>query len=400
MDREARGTFELLEEIEKVLRITANPVTWPIGMGPSFRGVYHRLSKKFYFFEASEKAGQAAIERSLPCDPTSKELLEFIEPEQQEKLVEEIDLLESALGPFKIDEILKGQVTPALFGSARNNFGVPTFLDVFKEFAPAPQPKTASPAAVRPEEPRFSAFVFKIQANMDKAHRDRMAILRICSGRFERDMDVKHARLEKTVRLSHSKQFLAQDRSTINEAYAGDIIGIHDPGNFRIGDTVYTGPIVRFENIPQFSPERFGKLRLRDPIKRKQLQKGVEQLCEEGLVQMFVQPSVGLQDPILGVVGTLQFDVMMFRLKDEYGVDAVLDRLPYTHARWLRCNDPAVKVQDLDLRVPLVKDSHGHWVVLASSEWELQYLQKNSPATIDWLPTSEAASAAAQVEIL
>lgn len=388
MDREARPPFELMEEIESVLKISTNPMTWPIGMGPSFRGVYHRLRKEFVFFEPAEKVGHAAKEQSFACAPDSPELLKFIDEEQQLKFMEEIDLIENALGPFNPEAFRKGQMSPALFGSARNNFGVPTFLDIFKDFAPGPQPKAAVPQPVRPEEDRFTAFVFKIQANMDKAHRDRMAFLRICSGRFARDMDVKHARLEKTIRLTHSKQFLAQDRSTVDEAYAGDIIGIHDPGHFRIGDTVYTGAKVQFEGIPQFSPERFGKMRLRDPIKRKQLQKGIEQLCEEGLVQLFVQPQVGLQDPILGVVGALQFDVMMFRLKDEYGVEAILDHLPYTLARWLKFNDPKVTVASLDLRVPIVKDQMGHSVVLCNTLWELQYIQKNAPDSIEWLPSS------------
>ncbi len=388
MDREARDPFELMEEIEAVLKITTNPLTWPIGMGPSFRGVYHRVRKEFIFFEPAEKVGHAAREQAYSFAPDSVELLKFVDEEQQSKLVEEIDLLESALGPFDVDAFAKGQVSPALFGSARNNFGVPTFLDIFSSFAPGPQPKPASPQPVQPDEDRFTAFVFKIQANMDKAHRDRMAFLRICSGHFERDMDVKHARLEKTIRLSHSKQFLAQDRSTVNDAYGGDIIGIHDPGHFRIGDTVFTGSKVQFEGIPQFSPERFGKMRLKDPIKRKQLQKGIEQLCEEGLVQLFIQPQVGLQDPILGVVGSLQFDVMMFRLRDEYGVEAILDRLPYTLARWLKFNDPTISAANLDLRVPLVKDQSGHSVVLCNSEWELQYLQKNAPASIEWHSSS------------
>jgi peptide chain release factor 3 len=223
---------------------------------------------------------------------------------------------------------------------------------------------------------------------MDKAHRDRVAFVRICSGRFSRDMDVKHARLEKTVRLSHSKQFLAQERTTVNEAFAGDIIGIHDPGHFRIGDTLYTGPALRFEGIPQFSPESFGKLRVRDPLKRKQLQKGIDQLCEEGLVQKFIEPHVGAQDPILGVVGQLQFDVMMFRLKDEYGVDCVLDRLPYTIARWILAEDTKLNVKEIDFRLPLLKDSADHWVVLAKSEWELAYTVKNTPASLKWFPNS------------
>ena len=392
MDREGRDPFELMEEIEELLKISCLPVTWPIGMGANFRGVYHLIKRRFYFFTPPEKQGQMAISTELDCEPSSPELLKYMDEEQQEQLVDEIDLISGGLGHFDASEFLKGRITPAIFGSARNLFGIPSFLEFFHGNSPGPQPKAAEPAAVDPLENRFSAFVFKIQANMDKAHRDRVAFLRICSGHFERDMDVKHARLKKVIRLSHSKQFLAQDRQTVNEAFGGDIIGINDPGNFRIGDTVYTGSPVEFDGIPQFSPEGFGKLRLKDPLKRKQLQKGIEQLCEEGLVQMFIQPQVGAQDPILGVVGTLQFDVMMFRLQSEYNVDAVLDRLPYTHARWLRSSDPKVRVSDLDLRVPLVKDAHGNWVVLCKSEWELGYTQKNAPSSIEWFSSSFDAS--------
>jgi peptide chain release factor 3 len=387
MDREGRDPFELMAEVEKLLRIACVPVTWPIGMGPRFRGVYNRLTEEFVFFEPAEKAGQQARAKTLKCKPSDLALREFVEEDQQAKLLEELDLIDSAIGHLEKDDFLKGLASPTTFASARNGFGIPTFLDVFHDFAPPPQPKPADPRDVSPDEDRFSAFVFKIQANMDKAHRDRMAFLRICSGRFERDMDVKHARLEKTIRLSHSKQFMAQERETVNEAFAGDIIGVHDPGHFQIGDTLYTGEKIIFQGIPQFSPEIFGRVQLRDPIKRKQLQKGVQQLCEEGMVQMFVVPSVGLQDPILGVVGALQFDVMMYRLKDEYGVDAILERLPYSCVRWIK-NPNGIKLEGLDFRVPLVHDHHGHPVLLFKSQWEMEYVQKNAPAGLEWLSNS------------
>jgi peptide chain release factor 3 len=244
----------------------------------------------------------------------------------------------------------------------------------------------------KPEDPHFSGFVFKIQANMDKFHRDRMAFIRICSGKFERDMDVEIPRSQKKVRLAHSKQFMAQERATINEAYAGDIIGVHDSGHFKIGDTVFDGKAVEFLGIPQFSPECFGKLVLRDPMKRKQLQKGIGELCEEGLVQMFIDPRIGEQDPVLGVVGVLQFDVMMFRLKDEYRVEARLERLPYEIARWVKSSDPKINLKELDFRVPLLRDSQGHWVVLCKSDWELQFLQKNLPSSLQWFNNSFEAS--------
>ncbi len=392
MDREGRNPFELVQEIDNVLKISCNPIVWPIGMGSRFRGVYHRLKKQFHFFRPSDKAGQMAVEEVVPMAPDDLRLLEYAEEEQRASFLEELELVESAIGGFDHELFRMGEISPAVFASARTNFGLSVFLDLFADNAPEPQTKAAKPAPVDPAEERFSGFVFKIQANMDRSHRDRMAFMRICSGKFERDMDVKHARLGKPVRLSHSKQFVAQDRTTVDEAFAGDIVGIHDPGHFQIGDTLFTGAPVEFEGIPQFSPESFGKLGLRDPLKRKQLQKGIEQLCQEGLVQMFVQPHVGAQDPILGVVGSLQFDVMMFRLKVEYGVEAQLTRLPYQFARWVKSNDPAVRVEGLDLRMPVVKDAAGHWVVLFNSEWEMNYTQKNSPAALEWFANSFAAS--------
>jgi len=394
MDREGRDPFELMAEIEEVLKITCVPVTWPIGSGPSFKGVYHLVHRKFYFFEAAEKQGTKSQFKELDCEPSSSELLDYIDEEQQAKLVEDIALISGALGDFDREKFLNGKMTPAIFGSARNTFGIPNFLDFFADNAPGPQSKLARPQPVQPNENRFSAFVFKIQANMDKSHRDRVAFMRICSGHFERDMDCKVFRSEKMVRLSHSKQFLAQDRLTINEAFAGDVIGVHDPGHFRIGDTLFTGAPVEFEGIPQFSPEHFGRLRLRDPMKRKQLQKGIDQLCEEGLVQMFIDPRVGTQDPILGVVGTLQFDVMMFRLKDEYNVEAILDALPFTHARWLYCRDSKLDLKSVDFRVPLVEDMHHNKVCLFKSDWELGYVQKNVPDTIEWYVSSFEATQA------
>jgi peptide chain release factor 3 len=381
MDREGRSPFDLMEEIEKVLSISCVPVTWPVGMGADFKGVYHLIERKFYFFTPAEKAGQKAQMTELSCEPDSPELLKHIEPESQTKLVEELELLSGVLGDFDSEAFMNGKMTPAIFGSARNLFGIPTFLEFFHGHAPGPQPKPAQPNSIDPKtEKRFTAFVFKIQANMDKAHRDRVAFMRICSGRFNRDMDVKHSRLEKTVRLSHSKQFLAQDRKTVDTAFGGDIIGVHDPGHFMIGDTLYeSGSKIVFEGIPQFSPENFGRVRLRDPLKRKQLQKGIDQLCEEGLVQLFVQPSVGAQDPILGVVGVLQFDVMMFRLKEEYGVEATLERQPYTSARWLRVPKGDDSFRGRDYRVPLVLDAAQNPVLLFKSDWEIGYTQKNLP---------------------
>ncbi|NCN42625.1 peptide chain release factor 3 [bacterium] len=395
LDREGRDPFELMEEIEGVLGMGCNPLTWPIGMGPSFRGVYHRLNREFVFFDPPEKAGFQAQARSIKCEPNDKQLLEHITEEEQQKLIEEIDLIEGGLGPIDQAAFNEGRISPVVFASAKSGFGLSTFLDIFHKFAPQPSEKRAIPHSVKPQDPRFSAFVFKIQANMDKKHRDRLAFLRICSGQFRRDMDVKHSRLGKEVRLTHSKQFMAQDRETVDEAYAGDIIGIHDPGHFQIGDTLFTGSEkLEFEGIPQFSPENFGRLVLRDPMKRKQLQKGISQLSEEGMIQMFIDPRVGVQDPYLGVVGPLQFDVMMHRLEGEYGVQARLERLPYQSAEWILPKDPNLDMTKLDLRVALVKDSEDNWVALFKSDWESDYTKKNAPKGLDWYPNSFEASKA------
>lgn len=388
MDREGRDPFELLQEIENVLGIQAFPVVWPVGMGAEFRGVYHLLNRCFEFYVPPEKAGQRAERVLLEVDASDSKLLEYMDEAAQTKLVDDLNLL-GALGHFDRAAFLAGKQTPVFFGSARNLFGLPAFLDFFAENAPEPQPKAARPQAVDPmKREDFSAFVFKIQANMDKAHRDRVAFMRVSSGKFLRDMDVDHARLEKKVRLAHSKQFMAQDRTTVDEAYAGDILGVYDPGHFQIGDTLFLGPKVEFEGIPQFSPENFGRVRLKDPIKRKQLQKGVDQLCEEGLVQKFIDAKIGQQDPILGVVGVLQFDVLMFRLKAEYGVDAVFERLPYSHARWVTVEDKTLKLESLDLRVPLLRDSRNLPVALFKSDWELGFVQKNAPAGLEWHTSS------------
>lgn len=395
LDREGRDPFELMEEIEGVLGMGCNPLTWPIGMGPSFKGVYHRLNREFVFYDPPEKAGFQAKARSIKCEPNDAILLEYISNEEQEKLVEEIELIEGGLGSFNPEAFLGGELSPVTFASAKSGFGLSTFLDIFHKYAPAPREKLALPEPVKPDSPEFSGFIFKIQANMDKKHRDRLAFLRICSGRFERDMDVKHARLGKPVRLTHSKQFLAQDRVTIEEAYAGDIIGIHDPGHFQIGDTLYTGSEkIEFEGIPQFSPENFGRLVLKDPMKRKQLQKGISQLCEEGMIQMFVDPKIGVQDPILGVVGTLQFDVMMHRLQDEYGVQARLERMPFQSAEWVMAKDGSAEISTESLRVNLVKDVEDNWVALFKSDWESDYTKKNAPEGLQWFPNSFEASKA------
>lgn len=385
MDREALDPFDLIKQIEEVLGIEALPLTWPVGMGDRFRGVYDRVNREFHFFYPPDKVGLQANIEKIKAEPNDPKLKEYLDEEELQKLQDELELLDGAVGIPTREDYLARKVTPVLFGSARSTFGVPTLLEKFKYYSPEPAGKNASPRNVEPTDDFFSAFVFKIQANMDKAHRDRLAFMRIVSGKFERDMDVKHSRLERNIRLAHSKQFWGQERETVDTAYAGDILGVHDPGHFRIGDTVHLSKEkLVFSGIPQFSPECFSKLSIRDPLKRKQLQKGIQELSEEGLVQLFVNPKVGMQDPILGVVGSLQFDVLQFRLKDEYGVDTKIERLPYSLARWIRLTDPTVKLENLDFRVPVLRDSHENPVLLFQSQWEFDYAKKNLPESIEW----------------
>jgi peptide chain release factor 3 len=381
MDREGRDPFDLLDEVEKILNIQCNPVTWPIGNGKSFTGIYHRQFKKVILFKPQGFATGEAEEINISSldDPRLRELAG---EEAYQKFMEDLELIEGTLGEFQAEDFLNADVTPVMFGSARTNFGVRAFLELFCGVAPGPRPAKTYTGEVKPSDDFFSGFVFKIQANMDKAHRDRVAFLRICSGKFERGMYAKHARLEREIRMSHSQQFLARDRTTIDVAYAGDIIGLHDTGLCKIGDTLYTGSQkIEFEGIPQFSPEFFAKVELADPLKRKQLNKGIFQLCEEGTIQLFIDPRVGEQDPTLGAVGVLQFEVLTYRLKDEYGVDARLRTLPFKHARWIRYKDGRKEkpnAEEVKGSVTLQEDRLGNLVGLFTSDFNLDWATHNN----------------------
>jgi peptide chain release factor 3 len=271
---------------------------------------------------------------------------------------------------------LKGDISPVFFGSALTNFGVEPFLEAFKDICPPPGPRETSGGRVEPGEERFTSFVFKVQANMDPNHRDRIAFMRICSGKFESGMRVWHHRLGKEIRLARAEQLFAQERQTIHEAWAGDVVGLHDPGLFRIGDTLSTGQPVTFDSVPRFSPEHFARATLLDPMKRKQMQKGVDELAEEGTVQLFFQPGRE-KDPIMGVVGQLQFEVLAYRLEHEYGAKVALDRLPFGYARWVQ---GATSCAELEARrIPLaVTDIDGHPVALMQSEWDVRRLERDN----------------------
>ncbi len=391
MDRPARDAFALMSQVEEVLGVNTVPITWPIGSGDLFQGVYDRVNKLVLRFErASEGQGKRAEMKVSGIDDPG--LDELLGKEAADTLREEIELLDGAGEEWDPERFLSGEITPVFFGSALTNFGVEPFLRSFKDLCPPPGARQASgDLVVEPADDRFSAFVFKVQANMDPSHRDRIAFARICSGRFEGGMRVNHYRLGKTIRLNRAEQFFAQERESVLEAFAGDIVGLYDPGLFRIGDTLSTGGAMSFDAVPQFSPEHFGRLQLLEPLKRKQLQKGIQELSEEGTVQLFSEPGRE-KDPICGVVGRLQFDVLMFRLQHEYGAKVTFDLLPYQHARWVEgvggCDELKAK------RIPMaVEDRDGRPVALFRDEWELQRAARDNE-TWTFLETAPIIAAA------
>ncbi len=369
LDRPSRDPFELMRELEEVLGIATVPRTWPIGSGDLFQGVYDIETQTVMRF-ALGKDGAAKRADVSVAGIEDPQLEALIGERARRELKDEIELLTGAGETFERARFLAGEITPVLFGSALTNFGVEPFLHVFRDLAPAPGPrKSAGGKVIEPEGAEFSGFVFKVQANMDPSHRDRIAFVRICSGSFEGGMRVFHRRLGKEIRLNRAESFFAQDRAAVVEGVAGDIVGIYDPGLFRIGDTLAADPNLAFTEVPRFSPEHFGRLRLLDPLKRKQIQKGIEQLSEEGTVQLFTQ-SGREKDPICGVVGQLQFEVLMYRLEHEYGARVALDKLPYNTARWVVGAENAKALEAR--RLPLaVSDQDNHPVALFRDEWEV-----------------------------
>ncbi|MCF8024123.1 MAG: peptide chain release factor 3 [Desulfobacteraceae bacterium] len=384
LDREGMAPLDIIDDIENTLQIECAPLSWPIGMGKRFKGTYNLYRKELNLF----RPGQERLpDDVLTIRDTSDPRLDEILGSQAAELRQDVELLEGAANPFDMEDFLNGSQTPVFFGSAINNFGVCELLDTFVEIAPPPQPRPAATRMVYPEEKEFSGFVFKIQANMDPAHRDRIAFLRICSGRFERGMRVRHHRTGKTVQLANPITFMAQDREFAEEAWPGDIIGIHNHGTICIGDTFSEKEPLWFTGVPSFAPEHFRRVRLKSPLKAKQLKKGVHQLVEEGAIQLF-QPVFG-SDLILGAVGVLQFDVTMERLKTEYGVDAAYEPAEYAAARWVRCSDK----KKLDkfkkaCQSHLATDARGDLVYLAPTLWRLNYESEQWP-DITFLKTRE-----------
>ena len=375
LDREGRAPIDLVDEIEKVLGLPVAPITWPIGMGRALKGTYHLLEDRIYVYEAGERgrAGENRIIEGI----ASAEAREFLGDAAQ-AFFDEVELVRGATLAFDPALYLAGRQTPAFFGSAISNFGVEELLRTFTRHAPPPRPRATRQREVRASESKLTGFVFKIQANMDPAHRDRIAFFRLCSGRYQPGMRFHHVRLDKDLRIADALTFMAGDRSAAAEAYAGDIIGLHNHGTINIGDTFTEGEDLVFTGIPNFAPELFRRAVLKDPLKAKALQKGLGQLCEEGATQLF-RP-VRNNDLILGAVGQLQFEVVAFRLQDEYGVQCSFEPIGVHTARWIYCTDER-KLQEFRSKAQdgLALDHSGAWVYLAPSRVNLSLMQERWP---------------------
>jgi peptide chain release factor 3 len=372
-DRPAKDPLELLDDIEKTLGIHAAPVNWPVGNAEQFRGVYdiHRQHLLLYEREAQGQY-RAPVDLSELDDPKA---IELIGENVHAHFRESLDVIRHAGTPYDTAEYLAGRQTPVFFGSALTNFGLEPFLQALVELAPPPQPRQSDAGIVNPTDDRFTGFVFKIQANMDPRHRDRVAFVRVCSGRFEKDMTLQNSRVGKSIRASRAYRFFGRDRETIDVAYAGDILGLVNPGQFTIGDTLHTGAALRFSGVPRFPPEHFGRARLRD-TRYKQFDEGLKQLEEEGLMQVFFAAG-GRREPIVAVVGALQFEVIASRLQTEYGVDVAIEAAPYAAARWLA--DPSKPVPSLQGQGGVAEDRLERRVLLFASEWDVQYFERQNP---------------------
>jgi peptide chain release factor 3 len=385
LDRDGKNRFDLLEEVEKELNIQLHPMTWPINSGKDFKGVYNLSDKSLVLFTANTKA---ADEDVVKINDLSDQLLDARLGERDASILrEDVELVDGVHGELKVADYLAGKVAPVFFGSAVNNFGVKEMLDTFIRIAPRPASRETTAGIVDVNQDKFSGFVFKIHANLDPKHRDRIAFLRVCSGKFERNKYFHHVRLDKDVRFSNPYTFLARDKDVIEAAYPGDVIGLFDTGNFKIGDTLTEGSDFYFTGIPSFSPEIFKEVVNKDPMKTKQLEKGLLQLTDEGVAQLFTQ--YGGNKKIIGCVGELQFEVIQYRLLQEYGASVQLNALPFYKACWLTSKDPK-KLQDFTRFKPanIAEDKDGHLVYLAQSEWFLDTERRNNP-DIEFHFTSE-----------
>ena len=377
MDRPAREPLELLDEIEQRLGMQTYAVNWPIGMGERFKGVFDRRKRKIHLFERTAHGSREA--RSTMVDLGDPQIEALLDQDLYYQFKDELEMIE-ALGPeLDLEAVHAGHMTPVFFGSAMTNFGVQLFLEAFLDYALKPGPRTSTSGDIPPTYEDFSGFVFKLQANMDPKHRDRVAFVRVCSGKFEKDMVVSHARSGKNVRLSHPQKLFAQGRQSLEEAYPGDVIGLNNPGVFAIGDTIYQGKKLEYEGIPCFSPEMFAYLKNPNPSKYKQFQKGVSELREEGAVQIMFSADESKRDPILAAVGQLQFEVVQFRLQNEYNVETRLEMLPYSVARWVEGGWEALETAGRLFNTVTVKDSWDRPVLLFRNEWNCQQVEADHP---------------------
>ncbi|MDJ0799117.1 MAG: peptide chain release factor 3 [Calothrix sp. MO_167.B12] len=377
LDRPGREPLELLDEIEQELGLKTYAVNWPIGMGDRFKGIYDRHHQQIHLFERSAHGSREALDTIV--DLGDAKIEELLEQDLYHQLKNDIELLEGVGEELDLSLIHQGKMTPVFFGSAMTNFGVELFLQNFLDYALKPGVHNSTLGEIPPTYPEFSGFVFKLQANMDPKHRDRVAFIRVCTGKFEKDMTVNHARTGKNIRLSRPQKLFAQERASIDTAYPGDVIGLNNPGVFAIGDTIYTGKKLEYEGIPYFSPELFAMLRNPNPSKFKQFQKGVSELREEGAVQIMYSVDEAKRDPILAAVGQLQLEVVQFRLQNEYGIETILDVLPYSVARWVDGGWEALEKVGRIFNTTTVKDSMDRPVLLFRNEWNCQQLQSDHP---------------------
>ncbi|MGK0365194.1 MAG: peptide chain release factor 3 [Saprospiraceae bacterium] len=376
MDREGKDAMDLLDEIELKLGLKAVPLSWPIGMGQRFQGVYNIYEQKLVLFSSHGKqTGEDVIEFDDLNDP---ELEDYVGEAAANELREEVDMVTTVYPPFDQEAYMRGEINPVFFGSAINNFGVKEMLDCFVDIAPNPLPRPTEERMVIPTEEQFAGFVFKIHANMDPKHRDRIAFMRVCAGKFERNTNYLHVRQERKIKFSNPTSFMASKKSVIDEAYPGDVVGLYDSGNFKIGDTLTGGEVLHFKGIPSFSPEQFRYVDNADPMKQKQMVKGLAQLMDEGVAQLFTRQSNNRR--IIGTVGALQFDVIQYRLKHEYGASVTFEPMMLHKACWVTSENKTALDEFLKRRRgDLAKDLSGNWVYLALSSYALKMVQDNHP---------------------
>ncbi len=379
LDRAGRDPFELMDELESVLGIRACPVNWPIGTNGDFKGVYHCDTKCVELYHGGNH-GQSQVEvQTIAFD--DPELPEAIGQSYYDKLCEDLELLEAG-ETFDLERILAGQLTPMFFGSASNNFGVEPFLKRFLTYTKSPTPRTADVGVIETDSDKFTGFIFKIQANMNPAHRDRLAFMRVCSGVFEKGMQVWHSSTGEKIKLAQPQQFMAQEHESVETAYPGDIIGLFDPGIFRLGDTICTGTPVRFSGIPLFAPEFFCRVSPEDSMKRKQFLKGISQLSQEGAIQTFKRPNIGREEMIAAVVGVLQMAVLEHRLKNEYGVNIIRENLPFRYVRWVVETPKPVDRLRLTSTTAVGIDRSGRDVLLFENEWSIRLAMENNEGLV------------------